>query len=215
MYELPSPEELKGKIIIKDRKIGNDDVYSTFTAAEDDDDDSAYDSFRDGPYYSHDQETNEELSEANEEKADFFVDGHMVTEKNDPITAAISENPFYKFVEEGTRIPLQSMAKLSITQNSPFTTEQLPNLDTNQGSDNKEKSSAVFENEEIEDQFEDKEFFNPSSIDSVSSSYDDSYKRKRSSVRRHKTSVSSVRDSENGSKKISVLSMGESENMVG
>ena len=47
MYELPSPEALKWKIIIKDRKIGNDDAASTCTVPEDDDEDSAYGSFLD------------------------------------------------------------------------------------------------------------------------------------------------------------------------
>ena len=49
LYELPSPEDLKGKIIIKDRKIGNDDDPSPCIVLEDDEEDSGYGSFRDWP----------------------------------------------------------------------------------------------------------------------------------------------------------------------
>jgi len=46
LYELPSPEALKWKIIIKDRKIGNDDDSSPCIFLEDEEEDSAYGSFR-------------------------------------------------------------------------------------------------------------------------------------------------------------------------
>jgi len=254
LYELPSPEALKWKIIIKDRKIGNDDDSSPCIFLEDEEEDSAYGSFRewsdsitnsisiDGSLQNirkSPEASNPELSEWEDSPSEsseveansyYLANGDsnnrkkylnqrlignrgadpFVTEKIDQIKEDTGEETSNKFVEEGTRTPIQMMSlRLSIDElkdNNFLTTKSYLNEKVKELQRDEESSSTYqigitkLEHQESLTR----------SIESISTFDDDDRLLNRSIS----TAPTSVRESKKSRKKSSVTSLGESENAV-
>ena len=244
LYELPSPEDLKGKIIIKDRKIGNDDDPSPCIVLEDDEEDSGYGSFRDwsdsrknsisangslqnfrrSPEASNkivsewddlqsettEVEANQDyLAKTHTNYSEKYLDKSLINDENDVSEEQINqiEEPTEatsssRFVEEGTRTPIQMALRSSKDE-----------LKENNFSARESYShEKVKELHCIEKNLGDQESLTRS-IESIYTLNDDDRLLYKSISSTHSSS-SSVRGSTKSQKKNSVTSLVESESTV-
>ena len=228
MCELPSPEDLKGKIVIKDRKVGGEEASSTSDALEEDDEDSAYESFQDGLIHSRAHSLSN-VSFQNIQTENYvervgsssISNGQAATSSTKDVVADENifhdqlktdgsdgtEAVYFKFVEEGTRVPIRLM---SLDNNRHL----ISNRKIKKRID--EEFPAILKENYLDDNGS--EFLSESPVESPlsSTSLNNYYRSNRCSIKmRHRSSVrNGERDREESEKKNSVISLGPSDRVM-